>query len=401
MSSIPIEIAILIGPLLTAVVVYLAVRLFGRGRGVSESESRLSARLDSLLSEVSKIRDESKGAVQDKIGELFGQITDENRQARKESRESLESVTRSLTDRFEKLQKSNEEKLAQIREEVEKKLLQTIDRQEKSFDKVTERLSDLRVTNDRIMQFSRDLQQIQSIMQAPRMRGEIGEIEMERLLRQCLAPEQFEMQHPIEGGRVDAVIFNPEGKLPIDSKFPLEAWRRSQDTALSEDERKTARREFQRAVKKHIDDISGKYIHPPQTLDFAVMYIPAEGVYYEVIETPELTEHARLKRVFPSSPTTFWALLQVTVMGFRGMKISERAQHISGLITALKGDMQKFKETFQRAAKQVDNAQANINVAARQLDKVDTRLDSIQAPQVGDDRQMTALPGEEDDAPNG
>jgi DNA recombination protein RmuC len=307
-------------------------------------------------------------------------------------------VTRALAERFEKLQASNEQKLVEIRGEVEKKLTETIESTTKSFDKVTERLSDLRVTNERIIEFSRDLQELQSILQAPRMRGEMGEMEMEQMLRQCLAPHQFEIQHSIDGGRVDAVIFNPEGDLPIDCKFPLEQWRIARDTSLTEEERTVAKRGFTKAVKNHMDTIAQKYIRPPQTLEFAVMYIPVEGVYYDLIENNDLAEHAHRCRVIPASPLTFWALLQVIVMGFRGMQISENARRISGLLVALRDDMKKFREAFVKAATQVENASKNMGEASRQLDRVDSKLETIHANPLESSTIALPVPGTPSDS---
>lgn len=410
--------------LLVALAAYLAVRrAAASSRGTTELETRVMSRLDSVLEAVGRWREESKTAVQDKIGELFDKVEQQNRIARgesqatleqfrstlegnraalsgeleknrEESRKTLETATRALAERFEALQLSNERKLTEIRGEVESKLELTRKNMGQTFQDVIDRLSQLHETNQRIMQFSQDLHELQNILKAPRLRGELGEIEMERMLRDCLAPDQFDVQHEIEGARVDAVILNPQGKLPVDSKFPLEAWRRLHGVDLAEAERGAARKDFVKAVKGHIDSIAAKYIRPPVTLDFAVMYIPVEGVYYEVIENPDLAEHARKSRVFPASPLTFWALLQVTVIGFRGLRISEQARHISGLLVALKGDMDKFRDSFDRASKQVGFAKSNMDEAAGHLNRVGTRLESIHGTPLGSDEdRQVELPG--------
>ena len=395
--------------LLAVVALFLAMRRSGSDKtALPALETRLMGRLDSVLEGMGRWRDEGRSAVQDKVRELYEGIELANRASRgemlkmldqfraelenyrevqsveqqrnrQESRDSIEGVARALSEQFEKLQASSEQKLTEIHGEVDRKLSETIEHTGRTFDKVTERLSDLRVTNERIIEFSKDLHELQFILQAPRMRGEMGETEMEQMLRQCLAPHQFSLQHAIEGGRVDAVIFNPEGSLPIDCKFPLEAWRRVHDAGLPDDERQNARRMFVKAVKTHLECIAEKYIRPPETLEFAIMYIPVEGVYYEIIESVELAEHARRCRVMPASPLTFWALLQVIVMGFRGMQISENARHVNGLLIALRDDMQKFREAFRRATVQVENANRNLADAARQLERVDMKLGSLHA----------------------
>jgi DNA recombination protein RmuC len=397
---------------IVAAVAWFAVRHAVASRdSLQELEAQIGPRMDRLLEAVNRVREETRETIQEKTGEMRRLTSDENREARKEihsslqqfhktlgefretlsaeqgksrkeTRESLDSVSRSLTQRFEKLQESNEKKLEQIRGEVEKKLSETITKSDESYKGMMNRLEALGDTNKRIMQFSGELTKLQSILQAPKLRGIFGELGMESMLNDCLAPSQYSMQHPIDGGIVDAVIFNPHGTLPIDSKFPLEAWQRMRDPELDETDQRRARSEFIRAVKKHISDIAAKYIRPPDTLDFAVMYLRAEGVYYELLELPELMEHARACRVFPASPLTFWALLQVTVMGFRGMQISESAKHIASLLDGMHGDMEKFRKEFETATKHVRNAGQKMDDAGKHLDKVDSKLASIRTTEI-------------------
>ncbi len=297
--------------------------------------------------------------------------------ARAESRQALSEGVTSLTEQFRLLQQSNEAKLAEIQKKVDEKLSETITRNEGLFKGVTERLVELHATNEKIQRFSQELEELQGILKAPKLRGELGEIEMERMLRDCLHPSQFEIQYPLGNGRVDAVIKNPHGWLPVDSKFPLEAYNRLR-AAKDDSEADVARKEFVRAVKKHVDDIADKYIQPPETLLFAVMYVPAEGVYYEMLSIPDLMEHARKRGVYPTSPTSFWALLQVTVIGFKGMQISESARHITGLLRGLGGDLSKVKDSFQKATKQVMQAGNNLEQANRDLGQLERKLDGIQ-----------------------
>jgi DNA recombination protein RmuC len=412
----------IISAILVAVTASLVVRrTLQRQTGAADTEARLMGRFDGIMEAVGRWRDEARNTVQEKLSEFYEKSEQQNRGARqetqqtieqfratldgyrasltqelernrRESRESLESVTKSLQERFEKLQTSNEQKLVEIRGEVERKLEQTRENMGQTFKDVSERLSQLHETNQRIMQFSQDLNELQNILRAPRLRGEVGEVEMERMLSECLAPDQFDTQYEIDGSRVDAVLLNPNGMLPIDSKFPLEAWRRVHDAELSETDRATAKKDFVKAVKGHIDTIAQKYIRPPKTLDMAVMYVPVEGVYYEMIETPELTEHARKCRVFPASPTTFWALLQVTVIGFKGLRMTEHAKHMTDLLNALGGDLNRVKTSFERATKQIGNAKSNMDEAAGYLDRFDSKFRSVQSTTLEEGNEELLLP---------
>ena len=183
-----------ISALVVAVAAYVAVRRSARDRSpAADSEARLSTSLLEIRDAVNRWREEARTTVQEKISELYEKVEQQNRAARGESRETLEQVTRALTERFEKLQESNERKLTEIRGEVEQKLEQTRQNMGQTFKDVTDRLAQLHETNQNIMQFSQDLHELQNILKAPRLRGEVGEVEMERLLRECLAPAQFDV----------------------------------------------------------------------------------------------------------------------------------------------------------------------------------------------------------------
>ncbi len=381
-------------------------RLVRRSQAERDHSTALEARLSLLQESIERARQESQRTVSDELRQTRKDLATEQEIARREARESIEafrgslellreslskdqtqartesrdtltqSVT-ALTEQFNKLQQSNETKLGEIQKRVDEKLSETINRNEGLFKGVTDRLIELHATNEKIQRFTQELDELQNILKAPKLRGELGEIEMERMLRDCLHPEQFETQHVLPGGRVDAVIYNPQGKLSVDSKFPLDAYNRLR-IAKDDAETETARKEFSRAVKKHVDDIANKYISPPETLLFAVMYVPAEGVYYELLSTPELMEYARKKGVFPTSPTSFWALLQVTLIGFKGMKISEDARRLTGLLSALGDDLGKLRSSFDKASTQVKQAGKNMDDAARELDRVERKVVNIQ-----------------------
>ncbi|MCC6476510.1 DNA recombination protein RmuC [bacterium] len=384
---------------------FLVLRMGRRLSGGDQQNAAIVTKLDSLQDTVNRVREETRKTLSDELRETRRESSDENSKSRKEVQDSLETfrvtletlrkslsedqkqgreesqavvdkATRALTEQFEKLSLTNEQRLKEIQGKVDEKLSETITRNEGLFKGVSEKLQELHATNERISRFSQELNELQTILKAPKLRGELGEMEMERMLRECLHPDQYDIQYSIGSGRVDAVIHNPEGKLAIDSKFPLESYNRIR-AAETDEAAQAARKEFVRAVKKHIDDIQTKYIKPPLTLQFAVMYIPAEGVYYQLIETPELMEYARVAGVYPASPTSFWALLQVIVIGFHGMRLSEDAHRIEGLLRDLQGDLNKVRTVFDKAATQVRNANSNMEDATRNLDQFGRKLDGI------------------------
>jgi DNA recombination protein RmuC len=187
------------------------------------------------------------------------------------------------------------------------------------------------------------------------------------------------------GERVDAVVRLGEKLVPIDSKFPLDNFKRIIECKTDE-ERKMCQKIFYRDVKKHIDDIASKYIVPDEgTYDFALLYIPAENVYYETItkddsfgEERGILNYALKKRVIPVSPNSFYAYLQVIVLGLKGLQIEKDAQKIQALLSSLKKDIGGFQEDFQLVGKHIANAMNKFEEARRRLDKFNFKLEQIE-----------------------
>jgi DNA recombination protein RmuC len=187
------------------------------------------------------------------------------------------------------------------------------------------------------------------------------------------------------GERVDAVVRLGEKLVPIDSKFPLDNFKRIIE-CKTEEERKVFQKIFFRDVKRHIDDIASKYIVPHEgTYDFALLYIPAENVYYETItkddsfgEEKGVLNYALKKKVIPVSPNSFYAYLQVIVLGFKGLKIEEHAREILAMLVGLGKDLKTFQEDFQLVGKHLTNALNKFEESRRRLDKFSFKLEQIE-----------------------
>ena len=233
-------------------------------------------------------------------------------------------------------------------------------------------------------QMNQELGNLKSVFQPPKMRGGIGEVMLGNLLAEVLPREHFELQYPFKNGeKVDAIIRLPEGLVPVDAKFPLENFQRFME-AKEEKVKSQYRKEFVRDVKKHIQDIAAKYILPDEgTLDFALMYIPAENVYYEIIlrdegGEKELYHYAIEKKVMPVSPNAFYAYLAALVRGFRGMKIAQKAQEIAQHLGRLSGDLRRFGEDFSLVGKHLNDAQKKYGDAEKRLTRLEEKLVSLQ-----------------------
>ena len=242
---------------------------------------------------------------------------------------------------------------------------------------IVEKLGKLDGTAAQMLARANDLAKLEQVLRPPKARGGFGELLLENLLRDRLPPSAYTMQYGFDSGeRVDAVV--RVGQLiPVDSKFPLDNFQRIVE-ARSDDERQLYEKAFARDVKVHIEAIATKYIRPEQgTYDFAFMYVPVESVYYELAcgPTGALLQYAHERRVFPVSPTTFTAYLQVIVLGMRSMQIEEHAQEVMAYVAALGNDFDRFRDEFDLVGKHLGHAQASFGKADKRLDKLGTRLD--------------------------
>jgi DNA recombination protein RmuC len=227
------------------------------------------------------------------------------------------------------------------------------------------------------------------------------ELLLENLLRDRLPPSAYEMQYTFDSGeRVDAIV-RADRTIPVDSKFPLDNYIRLVD-AETDDERQLAERQFGRDVKQHIDAIASKYIRPDEgTYDFAFMYIPVEGVYYELAcgKTGALLSYAHERRVFPVSPTTFTAYLQVIALGLRGMQIEEHAHEVMAYVADLRRDFDRFADDFDKVGTHLGHAQSKYHEAGKRLDKFGTKLErAVEEQEELEGETVLELPGVAADA---
>jgi len=299
--------------------------------------------------------------------------------ASKESEEKINALRREWSDT---LSKNTELILSQL-QSVNSGMGQRLDNAAKVFGDVQKSIGSLNEKSQQIFEVGKDIASLQEILRAPKMRGGLGELFLENLLEQIMPhKDYYELQHSFKSGeRVDAVIKIGSKLVPVDSKFPLESFRRVVELK-SEDDKKRAKREFVKAVKDHIDAIAAKYILPDEgTYDFALMYIPAENVYYEaaIKDDDELGEksifnHAISKKVIPVSPNSLYAYLQVIILGIRGMKVEEKAQEVIKALITLKGSLGKFTQDFEVIGSHIDNIKSSYERAVKSLDKFEDKL---------------------------
>lgn len=236
-----------------------------------------------------------------------------------------------------------------------------------------------------VLDKAKNISNLENLLRAPKFRGGLGELFLGDLLAQILPPAHYSLQYKFKtGDMVDAVVKIGDNLVPIDAKFPLENFKKylSQE---NQKEKEDMRKKFVTDVKKHIESIATKYILPDEgTYDFALMYIPAENIYYETIlkdenlgEERSIFSYATQKRVIPVSPNSFFAYLQVIVLGLKGLQIEKSAQSIFQSLARLQGDMTRFRNNFRVIGTHLVNAKSKFDEAEKRLDKFSDKLEQI------------------------
>ncbi len=249
---------------------------------------------------------------------------------------------------------------------------------------VRERLGQLAAVTQRLEAVGQSVTKVQELLQVPRLRGTLGEVWLEELLRQILPAGLYRIQHAFRSGeKVDAAIVVGDRLIPVDAKFPLEACQRmlAADPASLDRER----RAFRKSLRERIDEIADKYIRPDEgTFEFALMYVPAESVYYEAAVRGETLEdeesvvgYALRRKVIPVSPNTFYAYLAAILHGLRGLEVERQARDILASLGGLQQQFSRFETAYQLVGRHLDHAVRQYQEADRQIGLIQDRFEKI------------------------
>jgi DNA recombination protein RmuC len=286
---------------------------------------------------------------------------------------SLHGIEQRLDRRLGELDERVDRRL----EGIDGRLLSTERSAGQTATQIVERLAKLDGTAEQMLQRAGELARLEHVLRPPKARGGFGELLLENLLRDRLPQSAYEMQYGFKSGeRVDAVI-HVERLIPVDAKFPLDNFERMLE-ADDDTARALHEKAFARDLKGHIDAVAQKYIKPAEgTYDFAFMYLPAEAIYYELVcgRTGALLQYAHDRRVFPISPTTFTAYLQVIAFGLKGMEFEQNAQEVMGYLAGLRNDFGRLRADFEVVGKHLGNAQSKYAEAEKRFDRFDGKLE--------------------------
>jgi DNA recombination protein RmuC len=228
-------------------------------------------------------------------------------------------------------------------------------------------------------EIGRSMKELQDLLQSPKLRGNVGEHVLRELLTQYFPENACMFQWSFKNGeKVDAIIKTSQGIIPIDSKFPLENFKRMMKCEGKEEKIKI-QKEFEKDVKKHIQDIAQKYILVTEgTVDYALMYIPAEAIYYEIVNTSLLCDYASKMRVLPVSPMSFYAYMKIILMSFEGQRIQSQAKEIMSILGSIKKDYEKTEDALSVLQKHVTNSYNQISQVSKLFVGLGQKLTSTQ-----------------------
>jgi len=343
------------GPLIWvgAVILAIAVLAIAMRLGNGPSDEQLSAiRLEMQNSLMTHSQ-----AVTAQIGQLMQSVTQQLGQVRRELQTGVASSGQLATE---------------AQREVAKRLQSSTD----ALVQMSQKIGEVQQTSQDL---SKAAQTLQSVLGGAKTRGTLGETTLERLLADALPQTAYDTKFRFvsTGAIVDAIVRSGDRILPIDSKFPLESYRRLIETG------EEARRDFSQAVRKHADSIADKYILPhEQTFDYALMFVPSEGVYYELLMTQDsrcgpLDEYCRSRRVFPVSPNTFYAYLSAVAVSLQGQKIEENARHLLAGFTGLRKQLDDFADVYERLGNHLRHSQQTYEEADSRLSRTRNSLEQL------------------------
>ena len=290
--------------------------------------------------------------------------------------QQLEALKSSQDDTKDKLQKSLLEGQTNIGKNMQAG--------QEVLDRLNKQIGELQGTNKQMMQVGTEVRRLQDILSSPKLRGQMGEWSLENLLANILPKDRYKLQYTFKDGKtVDALIELADFSVPVDAKFPLPGFEKIVK-AEEEAEKIKLRRQFLKDVNNHIDKIASDYIRPAEgTLDFALMYIPAENVYYETIvkyigENQDILQYCFDKKVIPVSPNLLYAYLMTVAMGLHGLQIEKQAAEIRQNLKKLNSSFADYTGTWDILGKHLRNAYSQYDEGQKKLDRFGLQLNHIQ-----------------------
>ncbi len=339
------------------------------------------------------IRDElrlARGESSDSASKLREEIIKTIEEKSRSQQESINNLKSVIDAHLKQLQESNEKKLEQMRQTVDEKLQSTLEKRlGESFKIVGEQLEAVQRGLGEMQSLATGVGDLKKVLTNVKARGTWGEYQLGNILEEILTPEQYEKNVKTKEGSDEIVEYavrlpghdkSSQVWLPIDSKFPQESYIRLKDASEKSDVDAVSKAlsELIRTIKKSAKDISDKYIDPPNTTDFAIMFLPTEGLYAEIVRQPNMLDDLQQKRIVVAGPTNLSAILNSLSMGFRTLAIENRSSEVRKILSAVKTEFNAFGDVLSKVKTQLERASGTIDKAGIRTRAMQRKLKDIE-----------------------
>ena len=398
--------------LIVAIVIYNKIKLFPARGGTSDDTYRLEQKLDKIgyLTEnnAQNMQGFAEYSAKNQSAQLAGMQAKMD-ELNRLTEQRLNDITRILAGEIKYMSEQNAKNLEQIRQTVDEKLSSTLEnRLNKSYSLINERLEAVYKGIGEVQQLAGTVSDIKKVFTNVKLRGTWGEVQLSALLEQMLSPNQYRANvriNPLDNAVVEFAVLLPSREdetvyLPVDSKFPVEEYQRLIDAgdAMNKEAADKALKNLERALKLQADTIAKKYILPPLTADFAIMFLPLEGLYAETLKIPGLSEYFASRRIMACGPTNFGALLTTLQIGYKTAAIEKRSGELWELLSAFKHEFGNFVKILEKTQKKLQEAQDTIESAAKKTRTIERKLKNV--AEISPSRADLLL-GDGDDEPDG
>lgn len=398
--------------LIVAIVIYNKIKLFPARGGTSDDTYRLEQKLDKIgyLTEnnAQNMQGFAEYSAKNQSAQLAGMQAKMD-ELNRLTEQRLNDISRTLAGEIKYMSEQNAKNLEQIRQTVDEKLSTTLEnRLNKSYSLINERLEAVYKGIGEVQQLAGSVSDIKKVFTNVKLRGTWGEVQLSALLEQMLSPNQYRANvriNPLDNAVVEFAVLLPSREdetvyLPVDSKFPVEEYQRLIDAgdAMNKDAADKALKNLERALKLQADTIAKKYILPPLTADFAIMFLPLEGLYAETLKIPGLSEYFASRRIMACGPTNFGALLTTLQISYKTAAIEKRSGELWELLSAFKHEFGNFVKILEKTQKKLQEAQDTIESAAKKTRTIERKLKNV--AEISPSRADLLL-GDGDDEPDG
>lgn len=382
------------------------------GREESAGRSReLREEVSGSLGKTAELLTSTVGQLGTTQKEQLESVTSQVRSLVESNQQRMDGLRATISEQLNEMREANEKKLEEMRHTVDEKLQGTLEKRlGESFKLVSERLDAVHKGLGEMQNLATGVGDLKNVLTNVKVRGTWAEYQLEAILEQVLTPEQFDRNVATREGSAERVEFairlpgrgdDPEDCvwLPIDSKFPQEDYLRLAEAAREGDADSVAQssKELLRSVTQSAKTISDKYLNPPRTTDFAVLYLPTEGLYAEVLRQPGLVSQLQQDhRVVVSGPTTIAALLNSLRLGFRSLAIEQQASEVWQVLAAVKAEFGKFGGVLDKVKKQLATASNTIDETQTRTRAMARKLREVEQLPAGESDELLELLPEED-----